>query len=102
VAVSDTTIDGVQNRGEILKKLDQLERTARAKGFAVGTGTAFDLTVETVAAWANEAKARGIEIVPISAVANDPAPKGTWPRTKSGGRSIPRHCLTGPASASWC
>jgi polysaccharide deacetylase 2 family uncharacterized protein YibQ len=75
VAVSDTTIDAVQNRGEILKKLDQLERTARAKGFAVGTGTAFDLTVETVAAWANEAKARGIEIVPISAVANDPEHK---------------------------
>jgi polysaccharide deacetylase 2 family uncharacterized protein YibQ len=72
LAISDTTIDGVQNRGDILKKLDQLERTARAKGFAVGTGTAFDLTVDTVAAWVNEAKARGIEIVPISAVANDP------------------------------
>jgi len=75
VAASDTTIDAVQNRGEILKKLDQLERTARAKGSAVGTGTAFDITVETVAAWANEAKARGIEIVPISAVANDPEHK---------------------------
>jgi polysaccharide deacetylase 2 family uncharacterized protein YibQ len=72
VAVSDTTIDAVKDRGEILKKLDQLEKTARAKGFAVGTGTAFDITVDTVSSWVNEAKKRGIEIVPVSAVANDP------------------------------
>ncbi|MDW6021670.1 divergent polysaccharide deacetylase family protein [Mesorhizobium sp. BAC0120] len=71
-AVSDVTIDGVQDRGEILKKLDQLERTARAKGFAVGTGSAFEVTVDAVSAWVGEAKKRGIEIVPISAVASDP------------------------------
>ena len=62
----------MQNRGEILKKLDQLERTARAKGFAIGTGSAFAVTVDTVSAWINEAKKRGIEIVPVSAVATDP------------------------------
>lgn len=71
-AAADTAIDGVQDRGEILKKLDQLESTARAKGFAVGTGSAFAVTVDAVASWVNEAKKRGIEIVPISAVANDP------------------------------
>ena len=72
IAVSDTTIDAVKDRGEILKKLEQLESTARAKGFALGTGTAFDVTVDTVSSWINEAKKRGIEIVPVSAVANDP------------------------------
>jgi polysaccharide deacetylase 2 family uncharacterized protein YibQ len=72
LAVADTTIDAVQDRGEILKKLDELERTARAKGFALGTGSAFDITVDTVASWVNEAKKRGIEIVPVSAVATDP------------------------------
>jgi polysaccharide deacetylase 2 family uncharacterized protein YibQ len=72
IAVSDTTIDAVKDRGEILKRLDQLESTARAKGFAIGTGTAFDITVDTVSSWVNEAKKRGIEIVPVSAVANDP------------------------------
>jgi polysaccharide deacetylase 2 family uncharacterized protein YibQ len=71
-AVADTAIDAVQDRGEILKKLDQLERTARAKGFAIGTGSAFEVTVDTVSAWVNEAKKRGIEIVPVSAVATDP------------------------------
>jgi polysaccharide deacetylase 2 family uncharacterized protein YibQ len=75
LAVGDATIDGVQDRGAILKKLDELEATARAKGFAVGTGSAFDVTVDTVASWVGEAKKRGIEIVPISAVAVDPEKK---------------------------
>ena len=72
IAVVDTQIDAAQDRSSILKKLDELEATARAKGFALGTGSAFDVTVDAVASWANEAKMRGIEIVPISAVANDP------------------------------
>ncbi|QPC88510.1 divergent polysaccharide deacetylase family protein [Mesorhizobium sp. NBSH29] len=71
-AEGDTTIDAVRERGEILKKLDEVERTARAKGFAVGIGSAFDVTVDAVASWIAEAKKRGIEIVPISAVAKDP------------------------------
>ncbi|CDX42449.1 conserved hypothetical protein [Mesorhizobium sp. ORS 3359] len=68
----DMAIDAVQDRGEILKKLDSLEATARAKGSAVGIGAAFDITVDTVTSWIAEAKKRGIEIVPISAVAIDP------------------------------
>ncbi|MER9227963.1 divergent polysaccharide deacetylase family protein [Mesorhizobium sp. M0664] len=68
----DTAIDAVQDRGAILKKLDGLEATARTKGFAVGIGSAFDLTVDTVSSWVTEAKKRGIEIVPVSAVAIDP------------------------------
>lgn len=72
LAVADTAIDAEQDRGAILKKLDQLEATARAKGYAIGTGSAFDVTVDTVTSWVNEAKKRGIEIVPISAVASDP------------------------------
>lgn len=72
-AAGDAIIDGVQDRGAILDKLDELERTARAKGFAIGTGNAFDVTVDAVASWATEARKRGIEIVPISAVASDPS-----------------------------
>jgi len=71
-AASDTVIDGTRERGEILNKLDELERTARANGYAIGTGSAFDVTIDTVAGWASEAKKRGIEIVPITAVADDP------------------------------
>ncbi|SMH55560.1 divergent polysaccharide deacetylase family protein [Mesorhizobium australicum] len=71
-AAGDATIDGVRARGDILKKLDQLEATARAKGSAIGIGSAFDVTVEAVTIWVAEAKKRGIEIVPVSALANDP------------------------------
>jgi polysaccharide deacetylase 2 family uncharacterized protein YibQ len=71
-AAGDAIIDGVQDRGAILDKLDELERTARAKGFAIGTGNAFDVTIDAVASWVSEARKRGIEIVPISAVASDP------------------------------
>jgi polysaccharide deacetylase 2 family uncharacterized protein YibQ len=71
-ASGDAIIDADRDRGAILKKLDQLEATARAKGFALGTGSAFDVTVDAVTSWVAEAKKRGIEIVPISAVTIDP------------------------------
>lgn len=71
-ATGDMVIDDVQDKNEILKKLDQLEASARASGSAIGTGTAFDTTVEAVATWVEEAKKRGVEIVGVSALANDP------------------------------
>jgi len=71
-AQGDATIDASRDRGDILKKLDQLEATARAKGFAIGTGSAFQVTVDTVAGWINEAVKRGVEIVPVTAVMSDP------------------------------
>ena len=71
-AVGDASIDAVQDRGAILKKLDELEATARAKGFAIGSGSAFDVTVAAVSEWVAEARKRGIEIVPVSAVVTDP------------------------------
>jgi uncharacterized protein len=71
-AIGDLVIDDVQDKEAILKKLGQLESSARASGSAIATGTAFDTTVEAVAAWAEEAKKRGIEIVGVSAVAHDP------------------------------
>ncbi|WP_048644837.1 divergent polysaccharide deacetylase family protein [Nitratireductor soli] len=76
-AAADALIDPTGDRrapatGEILKKLDELERIARARGYAVGTGSAFDETIDTVAGWAREVTARGIELVPVSAVAVDP------------------------------
>jgi len=71
-AAGEGVIDGTRERGAILKKLDQLEAAARAKGFAIGTGSAFDETVDAVSTWVAEAKKRGIEIVPVSALASDP------------------------------
>lgn len=67
-AQGDLVIDQARERGSILAKLDQLEATARARGYAIGTGTAFDVTVDAVAEWAQAVRKRGIEIVPVSAV----------------------------------
>ncbi|MCV0395243.1 MAG: divergent polysaccharide deacetylase family protein [Rhizobiaceae bacterium] len=71
-AAGDTAIDGRRERGAILEKLDELERIARAKGFAIGWGSAFDVTVDAVSDWVREARKRGVEIVPVSALADDP------------------------------
>lgn len=71
-AASDMVLDGRQERGYILSKLDDLERTARRNGVAIGVASAFEVSVDAIATWANEAKARGIEIVAVSAIADDP------------------------------
>ena len=71
-AASDMVLDGTQERGYILSRLDDLERTARRNGVAIGVASAFEVSVDAIAAWANEAKARGIEIVSASAAADDP------------------------------
>ncbi|MFP1630758.1 divergent polysaccharide deacetylase family protein [Zhengella sp. ZM62] len=71
-AGGDMIIDQVQDRAEVLRKLDELEAAARAGGSAIGIGSAFDVTVDTVANWVAEARRRGVEIVPVSALAADP------------------------------
>ncbi len=71
-AAGDGMIDGSRDRGAILAKLDELERIARARGTAIGTGSAFAETIDAVSGWVQEAKKRGIEIVPVSALVSDP------------------------------
>ena len=71
-AAADTAIDADRSRPAILKKLDDLERIAQSRGYAIGIGWAFDTTIDAVSEWIGEARRRGIEIVPVSAVAADP------------------------------
>jgi polysaccharide deacetylase 2 family uncharacterized protein YibQ len=71
-AASDMVLDATQERGYILSKLDDLERIARRNGTAIGVASAFEVSVDAIATWVEEAKARGIEIVSASAVADDP------------------------------
>jgi len=71
-AVSDLSIDRSQDPADIRSQLDTLERIARAEGTAIGVASAFDVSVATIAKWIGEARGRGIEIVPLSALANDP------------------------------
>ncbi|MEM6462738.1 MAG: divergent polysaccharide deacetylase family protein [Pseudomonadota bacterium] len=71
-AAADIVVDGSVNHGDILKRLDDLERIARRNGSAIAVASAFDVSVNAIASWANEAKKRGIEIVSVSALADDP------------------------------
>ncbi|MGL4490118.1 MAG: divergent polysaccharide deacetylase family protein, partial [Rhizobiaceae bacterium] len=71
-AAADGVIDEVQDKNEILKALDGIEATARAKGSAIAMGTGFDVTIVAVNEWVKEAKKRGIEVVGVSALATDP------------------------------
>jgi hypothetical protein len=66
---ADLTIDAVPNSAEIDRALARLEKTARERGFAVGTANALPASIDRIAAWAKAAEIRGIALVPISAVA---------------------------------
>ena len=69
----DMTLDSQLDKNAILQKLDDLERLALRKGSAVGTASAFDESVDAIEQWVEEASSRGIEIVGVSALVDDPA-----------------------------
>lgn len=71
-AVADVQLDGELNTDAITKKLDDLERIARRNGSAIGVASAFDESVDAISAWSENAATRGIEIVSVSALADDP------------------------------
>jgi polysaccharide deacetylase 2 family uncharacterized protein YibQ len=62
-------LDATQDPAAIRDRLKELEKLAETNGYAIGSGSALEVTVEAVAAWANGAKKRGFEIVGISALA---------------------------------
>jgi polysaccharide deacetylase 2 family uncharacterized protein YibQ len=71
-AQADVLLDGEQDASAITSRLDALERAARSNGTAIGTASAFDVSVATIASWIKTAEARGVRVVPVSAVAHDP------------------------------
>lgn len=73
-AFADVQIDGQLDQQAILRRLDELERIALRKGSAIGVGSAFDETIDAVRQWSEEASRRGIEIVAISALAENIQP----------------------------
>jgi uncharacterized protein len=69
-AKADAVLDAVPAAAEIDNALIRLEATARSRGFAIGTASALPVTIDRIAQWAKSAEARGITLVPVSAVAN--------------------------------
>lgn len=66
---ADVVLDADLTAAAIDARLEQLQAIARERGFAIAIGTAFPITIDRVAAFARGAEARGIELVPLSALA---------------------------------
>ena len=71
-AKADTIIDATPSGAEIDAALARLEATARSRGVALGSASALPVTIDRIAQWAKTLDARGITLVPVSAVANKP------------------------------
>ena len=66
---ADVVLDADLSPAAINARLAQLLAIAKERGYAVATGTAFPATIEQVAAFARTAAAKGITLVPVSALA---------------------------------
>jgi polysaccharide deacetylase 2 family uncharacterized protein YibQ len=62
-------IDAEASRVSIDGRLQQLERTSREKGFALGLAQGYPVTIERVAAWAKSLEIKGLVLAPASALA---------------------------------
>jgi uncharacterized protein len=76
-ARADLVIDGVLDRAAISSRLVQLEAIARQRGYAIGSANAFPITIDALRDWARTAEERGFELVPVTALANDPGASPT-------------------------
>jgi uncharacterized protein len=69
-----SVIDAEVNAGNIAEELARLEVEALANGSALGTGFAFPVTIDTILDWREELDAKGIQLVPASAVIGQARP----------------------------
>jgi uncharacterized protein len=67
-AKADIIIDAVPTPAEIDHALGRLEMAARERGAVVGISSALPISIERIAKWAKAAEARGLQLVPVTAV----------------------------------
>jgi polysaccharide deacetylase 2 family uncharacterized protein YibQ len=65
---ADLVLDADLSAGAIDQNLSQLRAIAQQRGYAIATATAFPITIDRIAAFAQAAAQKGITIVPISAL----------------------------------
>jgi len=58
----------VPSAAEIDRALGRLEAMARERGSAVGMASALPISIDRIVRWAKAAEARGVLLVPITAV----------------------------------
>lgn len=67
----DLVLDATASEQAIDARLAQLESLSRQKGLAIGIASALPVSVRRIAAWAKDLEARGVLIVPASAVVRE-------------------------------
>lgn len=70
-------IDPVQNMDVIALSLTSLEQSAKANGVALGVASGLPVTVDALNDWIKGLKARGINLVPASALPGSPTQKSS-------------------------
>ena len=65
---AQVVIDADPTPQSIAAALELLEGEAKANGFAIGTGSGLEVTVDAVKLWAEQLQDRGILLVPVSAI----------------------------------
>ena len=69
-AINNGYIDDELDAAFIAAQLEKLEQRARAQGTALGIGRPYPVTYRTIEVWAEGLAAKGIELVPVTAVAS--------------------------------
>lgn len=67
-ARAEIVLDAVPRPDSIDRELARLEAMARTKGFVLASASALPLTVDRINRWAKDLDARGVRLVPASAV----------------------------------
>jgi hypothetical protein len=65
---AQVVIDADPTPQSIAAALELLEGEALSHGFAIGTGSGLEVTVDSVKAWAEQLQSKGILLVPVSAM----------------------------------
>lgn len=79
-ASRDVFLDNVAVVQDVLVQLKELERIARHRGYAVAIGHPYDATILALQHWLPQAQARGVEIVPLSAIIAQRYPDAAIPK----------------------
>ena len=65
ILINDVILDDIISSEMINENLSNLERIAKQKGYAIGMGSTYPLTIELLLKWVQTLEKKGIKIVPI-------------------------------------
>jgi polysaccharide deacetylase 2 family uncharacterized protein YibQ len=67
-AANTRYLDNEASRVAIEARLDELEKVARERGWAIGIGYHYPVTIDRLSQWARTLSAKGLQLAPLSAV----------------------------------